>query len=242
MHPREQLRQARLPPGALGRRSDVISPVEVSTITDTNQRPAWDETVARFSWPVNRTVSRIRTQPMAGSLIRSPSARNAPASLAVQKLCRSSFRLKRGYRLRLSKKDRKALPRSTIASCTAALVTSYIHRNCSRFTALRLRRSEVSFARSAPCIAAAIRPAPSSRPSAQCRKHAQNIDAVPRSGRARSYVPEASRSPRIRSLSPAASPPASTCSASRPAGSALPYLEPIAGRSSLPRPMILPTS
>ena len=65
----------------------------VSTIRDTNQRPASRETVARLSGPENRTASRIRTQPITGSLIRSPSARNVPTSLAAQNEARSSLRL-----------------------------------------------------------------------------------------------------------------------------------------------------
>jgi hypothetical protein len=57
----------------------------VSIIRLTNQRPASHDTVARFNGPENRTASRIRIQPITGSLMRSPSARNVPASLAAQK-------------------------------------------------------------------------------------------------------------------------------------------------------------
>src|SRR5215831_16320340 len=116
----------------------------VSIWMATNHRPASQDTVARFSGPENRTASRIRTQPITGSLMRSPSVRNVPASLAAQKLGRSSLRLNRGNFARFSKKALYAAPRSMIASCTAALPTSYIQGNCSRLTAFSSRRSHTS--------------------------------------------------------------------------------------------------
>src|SRR6516162_2463234 len=123
-----------------------LSPVALLALP--NHRPASHETVARFNGPAKRTASRIFTQPITGSLRRLPLVRKVPTSLAAQKLARPSLRLKRGSRPRFSKKARKAEPKSMIASCAAALVTSYIHGNCSRLMAFNCRRSETSVGRS----------------------------------------------------------------------------------------------
>jgi hypothetical protein len=58
----------------------------VSTRIEANQRSAVRLIVTRLQVPLNRTSSRILIQPITGSLIRLPSVRNVPASLAAQNL------------------------------------------------------------------------------------------------------------------------------------------------------------
>jgi len=68
----------------------------VSIMIEANQRSPSRETVTRFRRPENRTASRILIQAMTGSLMRLPSVRNVPASLAAQNLALPSLRLNRG--------------------------------------------------------------------------------------------------------------------------------------------------
>lgn len=115
-----------------------------SNRTEANHLSAVREMVARLAMPSKRGISRIRTQPMTGSLIRFPSMRKVRTSFAAQKLSPTPFFLHRGQRPRFSKHDRNADLRSMIASCAAHLVTSNIHGKLSRLTSLSRRRSSAS--------------------------------------------------------------------------------------------------
>ena len=82
------------PTASLGCSTGLISSVSIMMLA--NQRSASRLTVTRFSLPVKRTASRIRTQPILGSLIRLASTRKVPVSLAAQKLSRTPLYLNRG--------------------------------------------------------------------------------------------------------------------------------------------------
>ena len=62
------------------------SMLAVSTMMAANHLSASRLTVTRLRTPVNRTGSRILTQPTTGNFRRFPSQRNVPVSLAAQKL------------------------------------------------------------------------------------------------------------------------------------------------------------
>ena len=151
----------------------------VSIISETNQRPASQETVARFSGPGEAHLLAHAHPANDRQLDALAVGAEGAGLIGGQKLGRSVFFLNRGYLPRFSKKLRKDGAEIDDGLLHGALGNVEHPRELRALDARSAGGAAIPrTACRRPCTASATRPAPSCRRSVRCRRHGRNTSAL----------------------------------------------------------------